>query len=115
MENFVAKLPDFLKPWGDQMLLHYADFQGRTDRKTYWTVVLTNVIIGAIFGVLCLIPFINIIFGLLSMVWSLGFLVPGLAGTIRRLRDAGKHWAYIFMALIPLAGPIILIVFLAQE
>ena len=49
MENFVAKLPDFLKPWGDQMLLHYADFQGRTDRKTYWTVVLTNVMSDSVY------------------------------------------------------------------
>lgn len=115
MQDFVAKLPDFLQPWGDQMLLHYADFQGTTDRKTYWTVVLTNFIIGVIFGVLSCLPFLYLLFIPLSALWSLAFMIPGLAGTIRRLRDSGKHWAYIFMALIPFAGPIVLIVFLAQE
>ena len=33
---------------------------------------------------------------------------------IRRLRDAGKHWAWIFITLIPLIGAIWLIYLLVQ-
>ena len=33
--------------------------------------------------------------------------------SLRCLRDAGFHWAFIFIALVPIAGPIALIVMLA--
>ena len=33
--------------------------------------------------------------------------------SLRSLRDAGFHWAFIFIALVPIAGPIALIVMLA--
>ena len=33
--------------------------------------------------------------------------------SLRRLRDAGFHWAFIFIALVPIVGPITLIVMLA--
>lgn len=112
MENFVAKLPDILKPWGEEMLLRYVDFKGTTDRKKFWTVFLTNLILSFIVGLLAIIPVLGWI---LAFAWSLGFIIPALAMQIRRLQDTGKHWAYIFFGLIPLAGFIILIVFYCQE
>ena len=33
--------------------------------------------------------------------------------SLRSLLDAGFHWAFIFIALVPIAGPIALIVMLA--
>jgi hypothetical protein len=38
----------------------------------------------------------------------------GAGGAERRLRDAGKHWAWIFIGLIPLLGSIWLIWLLVQ-
>ena len=35
------------------------------------------------------------------------------AESLRCLRDAGFHWAFIFIAWVPLVGPIALIVMLA--
>lgn len=35
------------------------------------------------------------------------------AESLRRLRDAGFHWAFIFIGLVPIVGPIALIVMLA--
>ena len=35
------------------------------------------------------------------------------AESLRCLRDAGFHWAVIFIALVPIVGPIALIVMLA--
>ena len=34
--------------------------------------------------------------------------LPGLALTVRRLRDAGFHWALIFVAFVPFVGSIAL-------
>src|SRR3712207_8394042 len=42
-------------------------------------------------------------------------LLPGLAVCIRRLHDIGKKWTWIFMSLIPLAGPIIMIVYACRD
>ena len=114
LQAFVDKLPDILKPWGEEILLRYVDFQGTTDRKTFWTVFLTNVVIGFVFGILALIPILGVLVGILSWVYSLATLVPGIAITVRRLNDIGKSWPYIFFSFIPCVGTIILIVFLAQ-
>jgi uncharacterized membrane protein YhaH (DUF805 family) len=49
----------------------------------------------------------------LSGLWGLINLVPGLSLLVRRLRDAGFHWAFIFLNLIPL-GSIAVLVMLAM-
>ena len=51
----------------------------------------------------------------LSLLWSLATLLPGLAAAVRRLHDTNRSGWWMFIALIPLVGSIILIVFLAQD
>ena len=41
-------------------------------------------------------------------------LIPYLSINIRRLRDSGRKWAWIFINLIPVLGNIIYLVFLFQ-
>jgi uncharacterized membrane protein YhaH (DUF805 family) len=41
-------------------------------------------------------------------------IFPSLSLTVRRLRDAGKPWSWIFISLVPFIGGIWLIVLLAQ-
>ena len=41
-------------------------------------------------------------------------MIPGLAITVRRLNDAGKHWGWMFINLIPLVGQIIFIIMLCK-
>ena len=55
------------------------------------------------------------IFAFLLWIYAVGTFVPGMALCVRRFHDIGKHWYRIFMALIPLAGPIILIVDLCKD
>ena len=50
---------------------------------------------------------------LISSLWSLANLLPGLAIGVRRLHDVGKSWVWMLIALIPIVGGIIFIVFLA--
>ena len=85
--------------------VNYVNFTGRSTVSEYWWAFLFNFLVS-----LCTswIPVVG-------QLISLGLLIPGLALGIRRLHDTGKHWYYIFMGLIPLAGFIILIVQYCKE
>lgn len=93
------------------MWTNYANFSDRTSVRGYWMAFLFNLIIAFVLGLV-----VNIIhfLGFLAWVYSLAALVPGLAITVRRLRDSGKAWYWIFIALIPLVGEILLIIFLCK-
>ena len=93
------------------MWKNYANFSGRTDRRGYWMAVLFNFIIGTILGVIvAIIPKLAFI----SSLYGLALLIPGLAICIRRLRDAGKNWPWIFICFVPVVGWIILIIMLCK-
>lgn len=47
----------------------------------------------------------------LSLILSLGILLPAIAVAARRLHDIGKSASWLLLALIPLAGSLILIWF----
>jgi len=97
------------------VLKKYAQFEGRSRRQEYWGFFLVNIIIGIVFSVLGLIPVVGGLFGILSYVYSLALLVPGLAVCVRRLHDIDKAWTWLLIGLIPLIGGIWLIVLLAKE
>ena len=72
---------------------------------------LFNFIVGTVLGlIVSIIPALAFITGLYGLV----ALIPGLAINVRRLRDAGKHWGWLFIALVPLVGFIILIIQLCK-
>lgn len=48
----------------------------------------------------------------LIISYSLAILIPSIALNVRRLRDAGFHWAMIFIAFIPWIGSIAVFVLL---
>ena len=83
----------------------YAEFSGRATRSEFWFAALFNFLVGfaAMF-----IPFIG-------WLYPLAVLVPSLAIAWRRLHDIGKSGTYFLMGLIPLAGPIILIVYYCTD
>lgn len=88
----------------------YVDFNGRARRSEYWYFVLFNFIVSLVAG------FIDGALGLgfLGLVAGLALLLPGIAVSIRRLHDIGKSGWWVLIALIPLVGWIILIVFACQ-
>jgi uncharacterized membrane protein YhaH (DUF805 family) len=88
----------------------YADFRGRASRPEYWWFTLFVTIVSLI-----ALTFDSLArSGLYSTIWNLGVLLPTLAVTVRRLRDAGLHWAWILIGLVPLVGWVVLIVLLAR-
>jgi len=54
------------------------------------------------------------VFTVIYLIFGLAALIPSLAIAIRRLRDAGKEWPYIFIVLIPFVGIILYIVALVK-
>ncbi len=87
------------------------DYTGRSDRGDFWWFVLANIIIDV---VLLIASSISTFFGWIFSIWIVATIVPSLSLTVRRLRDAGKHWAWIFIQLIPLVGLIWTIYLMVQ-
>lgn len=95
---------------------NYANFNGRARRAEYWYFCLFNILISGGLSLLSTVAgkgAINSALTGLSSLYSLATLVPGLAVAWRRLHDIGKSGGYWFFILIPIAGPIILLVWLA--
>ncbi|MGV8876047.1 MAG: DUF805 domain-containing protein [Rhodoglobus sp.] len=94
----------------------YAEFTGRAGLAEFWWFVLFSFISSSIFAALDLTAAQSMFaFGAnLAGAWSIALIVPQLAVTVRRLRDSGRHWANIFWILLPIAGIIVLAIYLAQ-
>lgn len=109
----------------------YATFTGRASRSEFWWWYLVYIIFVIVFeivffsvaargavvsptsGAMSFGPAYFVVLGIFWVV-SLGVLVPTLAIMWRRLHDTNRSGGYYFLGLIPLVGPIILIVFLAS-
>ena len=104
----------------------YVDFTGRSTPSDYWFAYLAHVLIvfagnwlEAVFEsmvdeISSDLFTISVILLLIFFAYGIATVLPGLAITVRRLRDAGYHWAYIFIPLIPFVGIFILIFLLCQ-
>ena len=101
--------------WYIGVIKKYAVFSGRARRKEFWMFFLFNFIISAVLGALSKISGVGIVIQILSAVYSLALLVPGIAVCVRRLHDTNRSGLLVLLGLIPLVGAIILIVFAAQE
>ncbi|MBP2623339.1 DUF805 domain-containing protein [Streptococcus oricebi] len=104
---------------------NYVKFEGRASRSDYWWVFLMNSLISFILFLI----FLFIIFGggaagisgsetgwsgawatiiltifpflIFVVIWGLANFLPNLTLSIRRLRDAGFHWSFIFLPYVP--------------
>ena len=93
------------------VLKNYAVFSGRARRKEYWMFVLFNAIVSLVLILLGSL----LHFTFLETIYSLAVLIPSLAVAFRRLHDTGRSGWWILICLIPLAGIIIFIVFMALD
>ncbi|MBD3629590.1 DUF805 domain-containing protein [Cyclobacterium sp.] len=89
----------------------YAQFEGRARRSEYWYFVLFNVLVSIGIGIVG--TFLDSNF--LSMIYSLGVFIPGIAVAVRRLHDTGRSGLWILIGLIPIIGLIVLIVFMVED
>lgn len=78
----------------------YAVFSGRASRSEFWWYVAFVFLLGALVGVN------DVLFGL----YFFGTLLPSLAVSARRLRDAGYRWQWMFALIVPFLGFVVLAV-----
>ena len=105
------------------VLKKYAVFDGRAQRAEYWYFFLFNIIISIILSILGkAIGVFNITIGtvgseinILSLLYSLAVLIPGLAVSVRRLHDVSKSGWMILISLIPLIGTIWILVLTIRD
>ncbi|MCI6536129.1 DUF805 domain-containing protein [uncultured Eubacterium sp.] len=91
------------------------NFKDRTRRKDFWQVWLMNILISVLFFILKLIPVLGIVFGIISLVYTIACILPQLAMSVRRLHDSGKSGFLLLLALIPIVGGIIVLIFFLQD
>lgn len=95
----------------------YAEFRGRARRSEYWWFWLFTVLVGFAAGMMD---------GLLGLadetgngpiggIVTLALLLPSLAVGARRLHDTGRSAWWLLIALVPLAGLIVLLIFFVKD
>jgi uncharacterized membrane protein YhaH (DUF805 family) len=96
---------------------NYINFQGRARRKAYWMFILFNLIALVILGLIE--SAIGLSgqngYGILTGLYTLAMILPLIALAVRRLHDTGRSGWWILIGLVPLVGPIILIVFYVTD
>jgi len=104
--------------WYLQALKKYADFSGRARRREYWFFVLFNLIVSVVLAVCDVVLgtySAAASIGILSGIYTLAVLIPGIAVTVRRLHDTGRSGWWILIVLVPIVGWIVLLVFMLLD
>jgi uncharacterized membrane protein YhaH (DUF805 family) len=103
------------------------DFSGRSRRREFWLFTLINIVINFVLATIeSLLGFggfqtmnvggTSVTFfqtGVLTAIFSVLVLLPSIAVGIRRLHDTDRSGFWYFIALVPIVGPIVLLVFWA--
>ncbi|WP_461213442.1 DUF805 domain-containing protein [Lacticaseibacillus sp. GG6-2] len=107
---------------------NYVNFTGRSTRREYWWFQLWNILITWGVMLILLVSLFGSIGQLLSgstgdlhggqvalmigsllviFVYALATIIPGIALSVRRFRDAGVHWGiYLLLQVLAVAGSI---------
>jgi len=100
-------MTEYLDAWH-----RYAQFTGRTGVRGYWMFVLMN----ALFHAVAMI--IGRILGLylqLFLLYDIAMFIPWLAITTRRLHDTGRSAWLQLLWLVPIAGWVLMFIFLVED
>lgn len=116
--------------WYIAVLKKYVVFEGRASRSEYWFFVLFNIIVSSVLLAIDVAigmgtaetsvsadagASFSVNGGILSLVYALAVILPGLGVTIRRLHDTDHSGWWVFINFIPIVGPIIFLVFLVKD
>lgn len=87
-------------------LVKYVDFTGRASRSEFWYFVLFVFI-----AEVCLL----VLYRPLGMAFVLAAILPRVAVAVRRLHDIDRSGWWLLIALIPVVGWIVIIIWYCQR
>ena len=91
---------------------NYVTFAGRASRSEFWYFALFNFVVSFVLNIVDVAIFgMETQVGMLSALWSLAVLLPGIAVGARRLHDTDRTGWWQLIVFVPLVGFIVLIVF----
>jgi uncharacterized membrane protein YhaH (DUF805 family) len=91
-------------------LTHYATFEGRARRPEYWYFTLFCALVGIATSLADAVLFPGFEYGVLGFIYCLALFMPSLAVGVRRLHDMGRSGWWMLLALLPVLGMIILLI-----
>lgn len=100
------------------VLRKYVEFSGRAKRREYWIFFLINLVVSIILSFIDrMLGFYSVDSGagLLSGIYALAVFLPSLAVTVRRLHDTGRTGWWVLIALVPVIGWIVLLIFMVLD
>lgn len=92
----------YIWPWQ-----RYAQFDGRSSRKEFWTFYVGNVLIA--------LPLSSLANGparIVVTVFALALIVPTLAVIVRRFHDLGRKGWWVLLGFIPFIGGLAVLIFM---
>lgn len=104
--------------WYFEVLRKYAVFGGRARRKEYWFFGLFNLMATFVLAIIDAAVGSGDAesgFGLLSGLYTLAVLLPGTAVSVRRLHDTDHGGWWLLIALVPLVGAIMLLIWMVRD
>ncbi|KVM85768.1 DUF805 domain-containing protein [Burkholderia stagnalis] len=97
----------------------YARFDGRARRAEYWYFALLTFIVSIACQLVTMVGrsenTIALLLAIAALLVSLALIVPSLSVTVRRLHDIGRSGWFLLIALIPIVGGIILLVWMCSR
>jgi uncharacterized membrane protein YhaH (DUF805 family) len=100
-----------------EVLKKYAVFNGRAARKEYWYFILFSILINFLLTIVASIiqNFSPGVSAALLGIYYLAMLIPWLSASVRRLHDTSHSGWWILLILVPLVGPLVLLIFMVQD
>ncbi|MFG2048276.1 DUF805 domain-containing protein [Micromonospora sp. NPDC048935] len=100
------------------VLSQYVGVSGRARRSEYWWFALFTLLVSIVAAILDSslgLTFEGSSTGVIGLIASLVLLLPSLAVAVRRLHDTDRTGWWLLIALVPVVGAIVLIVFFVLE
>ena len=103
--------------WYLSVLKKYVEFGGRASRTEFWMFALFNFIISIVLGVVDSVIGTKTPHGvgILGAIYGLAVLLPYLGVAARRLHDTGRSGWWLLLLFIPIIGWVVLLVFYVLE
>ena len=94
--------------WYLKVLQDYAVFEGRAQRQEYWMFILINILVVIALGIIESLIGLS---GVVTTLYSLAVFIPSLAVSVRRLHDTERTGWWLLIGILPLLGPLVLLIF----